>query len=92
MERANRIDLALEHIPASSLAKDQLSLRVGVEAEELLQETSKEDGIWGKAEWYYFAGDKGISADVADQLWYWYHPDEYDGDLYENKRADVNDE
>lgn len=91
MERANRIEQAIRHIPASSLAREQFDLDDGVESEQLLRDTQTEHGF-GKAEWYHFAGDRGIDLDVADQIWFWYHPDEYDGDLYDEKREEVNEE
>lgn len=87
---AERLELALEHIPASPLAKDEIPQGLRSEAEELLIETSKEDGLWDKGDWYYWCGDNDVSADVADQLWFWYHPDEYNGDLYEEKRQQAN--
>jgi len=90
MERTNRIEQAIRNIPASSLAREQFELDWCMEAESLLKHTQSKHGF-GKAEWYHFAGDRGIDLDVADQIWYWYHPDEYDGDLYENKRKEVNE-
>lgn len=89
MERANRIEQAIRHIPASSLAKEQFELEWCMKAEQLLMDTKREHGF-DKAEWYHFAGDRGIDLDVAEQIWFWYHPEEYDGNLYELKRTEVN--
>lgn len=84
------LDLALRHIPASDEVDGLFEKPTEhAKARELLIETAIEGGIWGKAEWYYFAGDHGLSQDVADQLWFWFHPDEYDGDLYETTRVEA---
>lgn len=87
---ANRIELALEHIPASSVAKENFSEAEKQQAEELLKESTGGDGVWGQAEWYHWCGEHGISLDIADQLWYWYHPEEYDGELYKERRKQAN--